>query len=214
MLRWRFCITTAFAALLLWAPAAQAASVHEQADQAEIAALDLEAKGDLENAILKHREAIKLYPASKAFKENLAKTLNTVAIAKHDAKDDVTAIAYLEEAVALVPAFTQAKDNLAAIKTNKLNLEGIALLKAGNFEAAVAKFNEILAVAPNNTSVKINRDVAEAQIAMTAGDPATAVAKLQEASALDPSKQFLKDRLAEAQAAADAKAAQEAKKKK
>jgi tetratricopeptide (TPR) repeat protein len=214
MLHWRFGIVAAVAALILCLPGAQAASAQDQADELEITALDLEAKGDLDGAILKHREAVKLVPKNKAFKENFAKTLNTAAIAKHDAKDDVTAIAYLEEAMAVMPTFKQAQENLATLKTGKINAEGAALFKAGDFAGAVAKFNEVLAIAPDNKPARINRDAAEAQIAMIAGDPATAVAKLTEATTLEPANAFLKGKLADAQAALDAKTAEEAKKKK
>jgi len=192
---------------------AWAASPHEMGDEAEIAALDLEAQGKLEEAIVKHREAIKLVPNSKAFKENAARTLNAAAVAKHDAKDDTTAIAYLEEALTLVPNFTAAKESLAALKSIKLNQDGIALLKSGDFVGAAAKFAEQLTLQPDNKAAKINLDVAQAQILLK-DDPAGAVAKLQEAVALEPSRQFLKDKLAEAQAAADAKAAADAAPKK
>ncbi len=213
MLHWRFGIMAAVAAFMLCMPGIQAASIQDQADDLEIAALDLEAKGDLDTALTKYRDASKLVPKNKAFKENLANCLNKAAIAKHDAKDDTTAIAYLEEAVALLPNFKAAKDNLIALKGSKLNQEGIALMKIPNFEGAVAKFNEVLALDPDNKPVKINRDIAESQILLKNGDPAGAVAKLQEAQTLNPNLQITKDKLAEAQAAADAKAAEYAKKK-
>jgi len=203
----------AFAALLLAVPGAQAASAHEQAEAAEIAALDLEAQGNLEAAIVKHHEALQLLPNNKAFKENAARTLNAAAIAKHDAKDDATAIAYLEEALSLVPAFKQARQNLASLKTGKLNQEGVTLLKNGDFAGSVAKFNEALALDPDNKPARINLDVAQSQLLLKEGDAAGAVAKLREAVALEPDRQFLKDKLAEAQASADAKAAEDAKAK-
>ena len=193
--------------------AARAASPHEMADEAEIAALDLEAQGKLDDAVVKHREALKLMPNSKAFKENAARTLNAAAVAKHDAQNDAVAIGYLEEALVLVPNFQAAKDNLAALKGGKLNSEGVALLKAGDFVGASAKFTEVLALQPTNKAAKINLDVAQAQLLLK-DDPAGAVAKLQDAVALDSSRQFLKDKLAEAQAAADAKAAADAAPKK
>ncbi len=192
---------------------ASAASPHEIGDQAEIAALDLEAQGKLDDAIAKHREAIKLVPNSKAFKENAARTLNAAAIAKHDANDDKTAIAYLEEALVLVPNFKQAKENLALIKVVSLNTEGVKLLKSGDFTNAAAKFTEVLSLQADNKAAKINMDVAQAQL-LFKDDPAGAALKLQDAVTLDPTRQFLKDRLAEAQTAADAKAAAEAKAKK
>lgn len=211
----RLFFVVACALFIATAPGAiRAASVQDQADELEIAALDLEAKGDLDGAIAKHREALALVPRNKAFKENAAATLYKAAIAKHDAKDDAAAIAYLEEALSLVPSFKPAQQSLAALKTNKLNADGVALVKAGNFQGAVEKFNAVLAVDPDNTAAKINRDVAESQIAMAAGDPETAVAKLTEAVSLDPTRQFLKDKLAEAQAALDAKKAEEEKNKK
>lgn len=214
MQHWRFGIVAVVAALILCLPGAQAASAQDQADELEITALDLEAKGDIEGAIPKHREAVKLVPKNKAFKENFAKTLNTAAIAKHEAKDDVTAIAYLEEALSVMPSFKQAQDNLFTLKTSKINAEGTALFKNGDFAGAVVKFNEVLAISPDYKPARINRDAAEAQIAMAAGDPATAVAKLTEATTLDPTSAFLKGKLADAQTAADTKAAEEAKKKK
>jgi tetratricopeptide (TPR) repeat protein len=191
-------------------PAFAAAKTSAAADEAEIAAMDLEAAGKLEDAVAKHREAIKLAPNNKAFKENAARTLNNAAIAKHEAKDDVTAISYLEEALALTPNFADAKNNLAALKTGKLNQEGIALLKAGDYAGASAKFSEILTLTPDNKAAKINLDVAQAQL-LFKDNPAGSVEKLKDAVALDPSRQFLKDKLAEAQTAADAKAAEEAK---
>jgi len=209
----RLSLVAVFGALVLAAPGAQAASAHEQADEAEIAAMDLEAQGNLEAAIVKHREALQLVPNNKAFKENAARTLNAAAIAKHDAKDDAAAIAYLEEALALVPTFKQARGNLASLKTGKLNLEGVALIKNADFAGAVAKLNEVLALDPDNKAAKINLDVAQSQLLLGNGDAAGAVAKLQEAVSFDPDKQFLKDKLAEAQAAAAAKAAEEAKNK-
>jgi tetratricopeptide (TPR) repeat protein len=214
MAHWRFGIVAAVAAFVLCLPGAQAASAQDQADELEITALDLEAKGDLDGAILKHRDAVKLVPKNKAFKENFAKTLNAAAIAKHEAKDDVTAIAYLQEALAVTPNFKQAQDNLFTLKTGKINAEGAALFKNGDFAGAVAKFNEVLAISPDYKPARINRDAAEAQIAIAAGDPATAVAKLTEATTLDPTSAFLKGKLADAQTAADAKAAEEAKKRK
>jgi len=188
---------------------AWAASPHAMGDDAEIAALDLEAQGKLDEAIVKHREALKLVPNSKVFKENAARTLNAAAVAKHDAKDDTTAIAYLEEALTLVPNFAAAKESLAALKSVKLNQDGIALMKASDFAGAAGKFAEQLALQPDSKAAKINLDVAQAQMLLK-NDPAGAVVKLQDAVALDPSRQFLKDKLAEAQAAADAKAAADA----
>jgi tetratricopeptide (TPR) repeat protein len=213
MVHWRFGIMAVVAAFMLCMPGVQAASIQDQADDLEISALDLEAKGDLDGAILKHREAVKLVPKNKAFKENFANCLNRAAVAKHEAKDDTTAIAYLEEAVSVLPSFKAAKDNLVALKGAKLNQEGIALLKVPNFQGAVDKFNEVLALDPDNKPAKINRDVAQSELLIQNGDPAGAVAKLQEAVSLDPSRQFLKDELAKAQTAADAKAAEDAKKK-
>jgi len=195
-----------FAAMILAAPHAQAGN--PKADDAEIAALDLEAAGNLDGAIVKHREAVSLAPKNKAFKENFAATLNKAAVAKHDAKDDATAIAYLEEALQVLPNFKAAKDNLAIIKTATLNADGLAMLKAGTYDLAAAKFKEVLSLQPSNTAAKVNLDVAEAQMAMhaTPPDPATAVAKMTDAVSLDPEHQFLKDLLAQAQQAADAKA--------
>jgi tetratricopeptide (TPR) repeat protein len=200
-------------ALVLAAPGALAASAHEQAEEAEIAALDLEAQGNLEAAIVKHHEALQLVPNNKAFKENAARTLNAAAIAKHDAKDDAAAIAYLEEALSLVPTFKQARQNLASLKTGKLNQEGVTLLKNGDFAGSAAKFSEVLALDPDNKPAKINLDVAQSQLLLKDGDAAGAVARLQEAVSLEPGRQFLKDKLAEAQAVADAKAAEDAKEK-
>lgn len=211
MRHWHFWVAAVFAACVSAAPGVQAASIQDQADELEISALDLDAKGDLDGSIAKHREALKLVPKNKAFKENAASTLYKAAVVKHNAKDDATAIAYLQEALTLVPNFKPAQQSLATLKTNSLNQDGVALLKKGDYANAVIKFNEVLAADPENTAAKINRDVAESQIAMAAGDPETAVAKLQEAVSLDSTRQFLKDKLAEAQTALDAKKAEEAK---
>jgi len=188
-------------AFILAAPAVQAASVQAQAEQAELAALDLEQQGNLDAAIAKHREALALTPNNKAYKENFARTLNAAGIAKYQAKDYPAAMAYFEEAVKLVPNFTMAKQNLFLVKGEKLNREGMALFKSGDFKGAIAKFDEVLNLNPDDKPARINKDAAEAQIAMAAGDPATAVTKLQEAVTLDPSSAFLKGKLAEAQAA-------------
>ena len=164
----RLTILALVAAFVVAGPSVQnsawAASPHEMGDEAEIAALDLEAQGKLDDAIVKHREALKLVPNSKAFKENAARTLNSAAIAKHDANDDKTAVAYLEEALVLVPNFKQAKENLALIKVVSLNMEGVKLLKSGDFPNAAAKFTEVLALQADNKAAKINLDVAQAQI--------------------------------------------------
>jgi tetratricopeptide (TPR) repeat protein len=205
------CAALIVAAPIAFAPAAQAASVKDQADDLEISALDLDAKGDLEGAILKHREALKLVPNNRAFKENAAGTLYKAAIAKHNAKDDTGAIAYLEEALSLVPNFKPAKESLSALKSGTINQEGLALLKAANYAGAAEKFKAVLALDPDNKAAKVNLDVAESQMALSAGDPATAVAKLTDAVALEPNHQFLKDKLAEAQKALDAKKAEEEK---
>ncbi len=220
-----FSVLAVFSAFIMVVPGAQAAaSVADQADEAEITALDLEKAGNLDGAIAKHREAIKLIePIAKyakktaTFKENFEITLLNAATAKFNAKDEAGAAAYLEEAVAQDPAgklaVTQkAKDSLAAVKGGQLNNEGVALLKAGNGAGAVEKFKAVLTLDPSNKAAKINYDVAEAQVALAAGDPVTAAAKLQEALSIDPSRQFLKDELAKVQAAADAKAAEDAKK--
>ncbi|GAA0554976.1 tetratricopeptide (TPR) repeat protein [Rhizomicrobium palustre] len=179
------------------------------ADDAEIAALDLEAAGKFDDAVLKHREALQLAPKNKSFKENAARTLNSAAVAKHEAKNDAAAVAYLEEALTLMPNFQAAKDNLMAIKGQKTNADGIAALKAGDYAGAVAKFEEVLKVQPDNKSARINLDVAQAQLLMK-DDPAGAVEKLKDAVSLDPDRQFLKDKLADAQKAVEAKAAAEA----
>lgn len=171
------------AALLVAAPYAMAASPHDQADEAEIAALDLDAAGKFDDALVKHRLALQLWPNNKAFKENFVSTLYKAALAKHDAKDDTTAVALLEEAVTAAPTFKPAQDSLAALKTGKLNQDGIALMKAGNYAGAAAKFTEILKLDPSNKAVKINLDVAEAQL-LIKDDPAGAVAKLQDAVSL------------------------------
>ena len=204
------------AAFLLGAPAVHAASISDQADEAELAALDLEAQGNLEAAIAKHREALALTPRNKAFKENFARTLNAAGVAKYQAKDFPAAMAYFEEAVQLVPNFKMAKENLFKVKGEKLNREGMELFKNGNFQEAIAKFNEVLDLNPDYKPARINKDAAEAQIALGAGDPATAVAKLTEAVSLDPDSAFLKGKLADAQTALAAaeKAKEEAEKKK
>ena len=219
----RLSILAVFATFVMLLPGAQAAeSVGDQADMAEIDAMDLEKAGNYDGAIAKHREAIKLVePIAKyakktaIFKENFAITLVNAATNKYNAKDEAGSTALLEEALALDPAgrfkvTKTVRESLAAVKTVKLNSDGIALLKTGDYAGGAAKFKAVLALDPNNKASKINLDVAEAQIAMVAGDPATAVAKLQDAVALDPTRQFLKDELAKAQVAADAKAAKAA----
>lgn len=218
-------VLAVFAAFIMVVPGAQAAaSVADQADEAEITALDLEKAGNLDGAIAKHREAIKLIePIAKyakktaTFKENFELTLLNAATAKFNAKDEAGATAFLEEALAQDPASKfgvtkKVKESLAAVKAGALNNEGVALLKAGNAAGAVEKFRAVLDLDPNNKPAKINCDVAESEAALAAGDPATAVAKLQDAVSLDPSRQFLKDELAKAQTAADTKAAADAKK--
>jgi len=219
----RLSILAAFAAFVMFLPGAQAAeSVGDQADMAEIDAMDLEKAGNFDAAIAKHREAIKLVePIAKyakkttIFKENFAVTLANAANAKFNAKDEAGATALLEEALALDPAgkfkvTKTVKESLAAVKVVKLNGDGVALVKTGDYAGAAAKFQAVLALDPNNKAAKINLDIAEAQIAMVAGDAATAVTKLQDAVTLDPTRQFLKDELTKAQAAADAKAAKDA----
>jgi tetratricopeptide (TPR) repeat protein len=221
----RLTILAVFAAVIMVVPGAQAAeSVGDQADEAEITALDLERAGNLDGAIAKHREAIKLIePVAKYakktanFKENFELTLLNAASAKFNAKDEAGATAFLEEALAQDPAgrfavTKKVKESLSTVKAGKLNNEGVALLKAGNAAGAVEKFKAVLNLDPTNKPARINSDVAESEVALAAGDPATAVAKLQEAVSLDPSRQFLKDELAKAQTAADAKAADDAKK--
>jgi len=221
----RLSILAVFATFVMLLPGAQAAeSVGDQADMAEIDAMDLEKAGNYDGAIAKHREAIKLVePIAKyakktaIFKENFAITLVNAATAKYNAKDEAGSTALLEEALALDPAgrfkvTKTVKESLAAVKTVKLNSDGIALMKTGDYAGAAAKFAAVLALDPNNKASKINLDVAEAQIAMAAGDPATAVAKLQDAVTRDPTRQFVKDELAKAQGQVDAKAAEDAKK--
>jgi tetratricopeptide (TPR) repeat protein len=221
----RLSILAVFATFVMLLPGAQAAeSVGDQADMAEIAAMDLEKAGNYDGAIAKHREAIKLVEAipkyakkAAIFRENFAITLNNAANAKYNAKDEAGSTALLEEALALDPAgkfkvTKTVKESLAAVKTVKLNSDGIALMKTGDYAGGAAKFQAVLALDPNNKAAKINLDVAEAQIAIAAGDPVAAVAKLQDAITLDPTRQFLKDELAKAQGLADAKAAADAKK--
>jgi tetratricopeptide (TPR) repeat protein len=220
----RLGISAVFAAFMMVLPGAQAQSVADQADEAEITAMDLEKAGNLDGAVAKHREAIKLIePIAKyakkvaTFKENFAITLLSAANAKFNAKDQAGAVALLEEAAALDPAGKYAvtkkvKESLAAVKSTAINQEGVNLLKAGNAAGAVEKFKQVLDLDPNNKAARINCDVAEAQVALSAGDPATAVAKMQDAVNLDPSRQFLQDELTKVKAAADAKAAEDAKK--
>lgn len=226
----RLSILAVFAAFVMIMPGAQAAeSVGDQADMAEIDAMDLEKVGNLDAAVVKHREAIKLIDAVPkyakkvaTFKENFALTLLSAANAKFNVKDTVAAQALLEEALALDPAGKFAitkriKESLGAVKGTKLNQDGVALIKAGDYAGAVAKFDEVLSLDPVNKSARINKDIAEAQIALAAGNPAEAVTKLQDALSLDGSLQFVRDQMTRAQAEADAKAAkeaEEAKKKK
>jgi tetratricopeptide (TPR) repeat protein len=220
---WRLSVVAAFAAFVMLVPGAQAAaSISDQADMAEIDAMDLEKAGNFDAAVAKHREAIALIePIAKyakktaTFKENFALTLLSAANAKFNTKDEAGATALLEEALALDPAgkfkiTKTVKESLAAVKATKLNNDGIALMKTGDFAGAAAKFKEVLALDANSKGARVNLDVAESQIALIAGDPVTAIAKLQDAVALEPSRQFLKDELAKAQTAADAKAAKDA----
>lgn len=220
----RLGILVAFAAFMMVLPGAQAQSVADKADEAEITAMDLEKAGNLDGAVAKHREAIKLIePIAKyakkvaSFKENFQITLLSAANAKFNANDQAGATALLEEALALDPAGKNAltkkvKESLAAVKSTSLNQQGVDLLKAGNAAGAVEKFKQVLDLDPNNKAAKINCDVAEAQVAVAAGDPATALVKMQDAVNLDPSRQFLQDGLAKVKAAAEAKAAADAKK--
>ena len=221
----RLSVFAVFAAFIAVAPGAQAAeSIGDQADLAEITALDLEKAGNMDAAVAKHREAIKLLESAPkyakklaTFKENFEITLLNAATTKFNAKDQAGATALLEEAVALDPAgklavTKKAKESLGALKSSTLNQEGVNLLKAGNAAGAVEKFKQVLDLDPTNKAAKINCDVAEAQLAVNAGDPATAVIKMQDAVSLDPSRQFLQDELTKVKAAADAKAADEAKK--
>jgi tetratricopeptide (TPR) repeat protein len=207
----RLSIMAVFAAFVLAVPGAHA-SAQSQAEDAELAAFDLEAQGNLDAAIAKHREALALTPNNKPYKENFARTLNAAGIAKYQAKDFPAAIAYFEEAIGLFPNFQTAKDNLFTVKGERLNTEGMTLFKNGDFTGALAKFNEVLALNANYKPARINKDATEAQLAMTAGDPATAVIKLREAVSLNPDSAFLKGKLAEAEAAAAAKAAEDAEK--
>ncbi|HUO99648.1 MAG TPA: tetratricopeptide repeat protein [Rhizomicrobium sp.] len=203
------------AALALMAPAMHAAnSAYDQASQLEIDAFDLQAKGDLDGALAKHREAVKIYPSSKAFKQNFAELLNNVGVTKFQAKDYAGAIALFQEALDNVPDFGRAKANLALAKAELANTAGMALFKNGDFAGAIAKFNEALAADPNYKNALVNRDAAEGEVAMKAEDFTTAVAKFQEAVSITPVK-FLQDKLTEAQAdlaAQQAKAAEEQKK--
>jgi tetratricopeptide (TPR) repeat protein len=220
----RWSLVAVFAAFALLAPRALADSIGDQADEAEITALDLEKAGNIDAALAKHREAIKLIePVAKyakklaTFRENFEITLLNAAVGKFNVKDQAGATAYLEEALAQDPAgkfavTKKVKESLATVKTGALNGDGVALLKAGNAAGAAEKFKAVLDLDPTNKAAKINLDVAESEMALAAGDPASAVAKLQDAVNLDPSRQFLKDELAKAQAAADAKAAEDAKK--
>lgn len=213
-----------FAAVVMAMPGVKAAeSVGDQADELEIAAMDLERAGNLDGAIAKHRAAIALiepitrYAAKvRTFKENFANTLLNAANARYNAHDETGATALLEEALALDPAgrfpvTRRVRESLAVLKSGKLNQEGVNFMHAGNYAAAAAKFREVLALDSTNHAARINLDVAEAEIALTAGDPATAVTKLQDALTLDPDRQFLKDELAKAQQAAAAKAAEDAR---
>lgn len=220
----RWSLVAVFAAFALLAPRALADSVGDQADEAEITALDLEKAGNIDGALAKHREAIKLIePVAKyakklaTFKENFEITLLNAAGAKFNVKDQAGATALLEEALAQDPAgkfavTKKAKDSLGAVKSASLNQDGVNLLKAGNAAGAVEKFKQVLDLDPTNKAAKINCDVAEAQVAIAAGDPATAVVKMQDAVTLDPTRQFLQDELVKVKAAADAKAADDAKK--
>jgi tetratricopeptide (TPR) repeat protein len=224
MLFSRLGISVAFAAFMMVLPGAQAQSVADKADEAEITAMDLEKAGNLDGAVAKHREAIKLLePIAKyakkvaTFKENFEITLLNAANAKFNAKDQAGAAALLEEALALDPAGKNAltkkvKESLAAVKSTSLNQEGVDLLKAGNAAAAVEKFKQVLDLDPTNKAARVNCDVAEAQVALAAGDPATALVKMQDAVNLEPSRQFLQDGLAKIKEAAEAKAAADAKK--
>jgi tetratricopeptide (TPR) repeat protein len=212
-----------FAAFMAMMPGVQAAeSVGDQADELEITAMDLERAGNLDGAIAKHRAAIALiepvarYAAKvRTFKENFANTLLNAATGRYNAHDEAGSTALLEEALALDPAGRSAvtrrvRESLAVVKSGKLNQEGVALMHTGNYQAAAAKFREVLTLDATNRAARINLDVAESELAMAAGDPATAVTKLQDALTLDPDRQLLKDQLVKAQTAAATKAAEEA----
>ena len=210
-----FSIFVFAAALVLLAPPAHAASsAFDQATELEIDAMDLQQKGDLDGAVAKHRQAVQIYPQSKAFKQNCAQALNDAGVAKYQAKDYATAIALFQEALANVPGFDRAKINLSLVQGDQFNGEGMALFKNGDFAGAVEKFKQALAAEPGYKNATVNRDAAEAEIALKASDFATAVAKLQEAVSI-ASTPFLLDKLAKAQASLAAQqAAAEAEKQK
>lgn len=211
-------ITAVAAAFVLLAPssvARAANSAYDQASQLEIDAMDLQAKGDLDNALVKYRQAVQIYPKSKAYKENLANALNAAGVNKYQAKDYAGAIALFNEALDNVPNFQRAKDNLAIAQGDQGSAQGMAQFKAGDYAGAAATFDLVVKAQPNNKGALANRDAAQAELAIKAGDFATAVAKLQEALAAAPGNTFLTQRLQEAQAAlADAQAKAEKEKQK
>lgn len=210
----RFSIPVVLAAMVLSAPAAQAATAaYDEATQLELDAMDLQQKGDFDNALAKYRQAVQVYPKDKAFKDNLIEALNAAGVAKYQAKDYAAAIADFQEALSLRPGFDKAKANLAIVQADQLNGEGMTLFKNGDFAGAVEKFKQALAAQPDNKSALCNRDAAEAEIMMTGNDPDGAVAKLQEALTVQPNSAFLQGRLAKAQDAAAAKAKAEAEAK-
>ena len=209
-----FCIFVFAAAIVLLAPPTRASSAFDQATELEIDAMDLQQKGDLDGAVAKHRQAVQIYPQSKAFKQNLAQALNDCGVAKYQAKDNAAAIALFQEALANVPNFERAKTNLAMVQGDLLNAEGMVLFKKGDFAGAAEKFRQALAAQPGYKNGVVNLDAAEAEIAEKAQDYATAVAKLQHAVSI-ASTPFLVDKLTKAQASLAAQqAAAEAEKQK
>ncbi|HEY0281502.1 MAG TPA: tetratricopeptide repeat protein [Rhizomicrobium sp.] len=215
MKRLRLSVPVLVAALVLLPLAAHAEpSAFDQATQLELDGMDLMQKGDLDGAITKYRQAVQIYPKSKAFRQNLAEALNNAGVAKYQAKDYPAAISDFQEALANVPNFAQAKTNLALAQGDQFNAEGLVLFKAGDFAGAVQKFNEALVAEPGYKNAIVNRDAAEAEIALKNGDLATAVAKLQEAVSI-ASTPFLQNKLETAQAAlaAQQEAAQKAQQK-
>lgn len=199
---------------------AAAASSAKQAEDLAIQGLDLSDKGDYAGAVDKFRQALTLDPKDKGLKQNLVEQLTNLGVSLYNAKNYPGAIEKLKEAVGLSPKYKAAVDNLNLAVAAQANIDGNALYKAGNIDAAKAKYAEAVAADPANAGVKANLATTEADILEKAGDVASltaAVAKRQDAVTFAPATDSLKQKLADTQAklaAAQAEAAKAAEEKK
>ncbi|MGB8603113.1 MAG: hypothetical protein WCD42_13040, partial [Rhizomicrobium sp.] len=131
-------------------------AVNKQAEALQLAAFDLEDKGDLEGAIAKFREAHQLKPTDKGLNQNLADVLNTTGVTLYNNKDYPAATARFNEALGLLPNFARAKENLGKVTAAQLNADGHTLYKAGNLDQAREKYAAAVAADPGNISAKAN----------------------------------------------------------